>query len=231
MAKNRFKSIEDYQHFQSYQADAVYGDLKRIFNISNDSFFVDWGCGSGGYTKYFATKFKNILGIDFLVPKNIEGVKFIKNDLTNYVINKKADIIFCASVIEHVENQKQFVSQISKNLKVGGYLYLSFPPFYSIGGGHQLKPFHYLPEKLAIKIGKKLRRISNNVYGYTNLFDSWGLYITSIKKVRQILINNRFEIKTCKTRFVDEKSLFNTARIPVLNEFLTWHVEFYCIKK
>ena len=222
---------KNYQAFQFYEASRIYPDLKRIFNVSNKSYFVDWGCGDGGFTKFFARKFKNILGADFNVPKNIENIKFLKKDLRSCVLNEKADIIFCASVIEHVEDQKQFINQISRNLKKNGFLFLSFPPFYNLSGGHQLKPFHYFPEKLAILIGRKLGRIPASVTDYKNLFGDHGLTKTTIKEIRQILIDNKFEIKVCKTRFIDEKSFFNTAKIPILSEFLTWHVEFYCIKK
>lgn len=227
----RLESLKNYQAFQSYQADRIYSDLKRIFNISSNSYFVDWGCGEGGFTKFFARKFINILGVDSNVPKNIKNIKFLKRDLRSYVLDKKADIIFCSSFIEHVDDHKLFISQVSKSLKKDGFLCLSFPPFYSLPGGHYLKPFHYLPEKLAILITKRLNILPPYVTSFKNLWGNWGLTKTTIKEIKQILVNNGLEIKVCKARFTNENSFYNVAKIPVLNEFLTWHVEFYCVKK
>lgn len=93
-----------------------------------------------------------------------------------------------------------------------------------------MKPFHYLPEKIAIRIGRRLGRINANVNGYENLFGSWGLSKTSIKNTKEILEKNHFKLITIKTRFARENSIFNTAKWPLADLF-TWHVEFYAQKK
>ncbi len=227
LSRKRLNSENDYLKFQEFQAQAIYQDLNKIFKLPHDSFVIDFGCGKGGYTNFFSAKFKKVLGIDFHVKQQVsEKNIFESHDLLNYKNPQKADLIFCSSVIEHVKNQEGLLKSINENLKSGGFLYLSFPPFYSLGGGHQLKPFHYFPEKFAIWMGKKSKRIDNQVSGYGNLFGSWGLYKTTINKVARLLTKNNFRILKCKTRFLP----VNTANIPVLNELLTWHVEFYCQK-
>lgn len=231
LSRKRFRSQEDNFNFQRKQAEGVYQDLKEIFHVPKDSFVIDFGCGTGGYTNFFGEKFTEVLGVDYFtdpINKN-NNVQFLSVDLLEFNTPKKADLVFCSSVIEHVENQDKLVKVIYDSLKDGGYFYLSFPPFYSLGGGHNIKPFHYLPEKLSIKIARTvgLTIIDENATDYTNLFGPVGLYKRHISGVKKLLMDNKFIILTCKTRYLP----LNTARIPFIGELLTWHVEFYCKKQ
>lgn len=229
LARKRLNSNNEYIKFQKYQAGEVIKDIDKILKIPKKSFVIDWGCGNGGYTKVLAKKYKQVLGIDFFVkPKKERNLKFEKHNLLNYISKKPADLIFCASVIEHVTDGEKLIKNINLSIKKDGFLYISFPPFYSLAGGHQLKPFHYLPKKIAIWIVKKLKRIDQRVNSYENLFVTYGLYKISIIDIKKLLENNNFNIIKYKTRYFN---LLNTTKIPLLNNFLTWHAEFYCIKK
>jgi ubiquinone/menaquinone biosynthesis C-methylase UbiE len=229
MAKNRFKSDNDYVAFQQFQATEIIKDIEKILKVEKTSFVIDWGCGSGGYTSVFSKIFREVKGIDFYVEtEEKDDLNFESHDLMNYISAKKADFVFCASVIEHVSDPKKFIKKIYDSLKMGGKLYLSFPPFYSIGGGHQLKPFHYLPDSIAIWIGKKLKRICEDVKSYENLAGTWGLYKLKIDDIKSILEESGFKICKYKPRYF---SYFDTTKIPLINDFLTWHVEFYCVKQ
>ena len=230
LSRRRFDSKEDYIRMQYAQAKLVYGDIEHILKVPSTSFVVDFGCGGGGYTSFFATKFREVLGLDFNISKMKKGrnISFCKCNLLDFRLKKKADFIFCASVIEHVEDADKLIKNIYQNLKPGGYLYLSFPPFYSLGGGHTLKPFHYLPEHIAIKLARKFRLfdIPTSISGYPDLFGNHGLYKRSISNVKKLLIINKFKIISHKTRYFP----INTAMFPIIGDFLTWHVEFYCRK-
>ena len=102
----------------------------------------------------------------------------------------------------------------------GSLCYLSFPPFYSPVGGHQFKPFHYLPPKMCIYLCKKMKKIECE--SYTKSFGNWGLYPTTIKQVKKLIKGTNFTVESITTRFFS----INVAKIPLLNEILTWHVEF-----
>lgn len=80
---------------------------------------------------------------------------------------------------------------------------------------------------MAVWLGKKLGRIDSSVTNYQNLFGTWGLYKTSIKKVKLLLEYNGFRIIRCKPRYFH---LLDSTKIPILKEILTWHAEFYCKK-
>lgn len=67
------------------------------------------------------------------------------------------DLVILRDVIEHLDDTKLALRNIRKIIKPGGYLYLTFPPYYSPFGGHQhtvanlpgkLPYIHLLPKKL-----------------------------------------------------------------------------------
>ena len=128
------------------------------------------------------------------------------------------DFVFCSSLIEHMKIPKILVKEIKRVLKKGGNCYLSFPPFWSPVGAHQFKPFHYLGEKMAINLSRKLYGVRSHSYD-----DKYGkLYKRKISQVKKYILDNNLKIKSISTRM----SPINFARIPFLNELLTWHVEF-----
>jgi len=110
-------------------------------------------------------------------------------------------------------------------LKQGGRAYLSFPPFYSPVGGHSLKPYHLLGEKLGIWVWKQFNR--NKRHREMCSFENWNLYPRTIKNVKEWVIRWGFYIEDLSVRFIP----INLARIPFLGEFLTWHAQFLLSKK
>jgi ubiquinone/menaquinone biosynthesis C-methylase UbiE len=231
-SRKRFASDEDYFRFQQLQAVHVIRDVARLLSPPQDSFVIDFGCGRGGYSECLAEHFAEVLAVDFrLSPHHYKRkATYLSQDLTTFEPDRQADLIFCASVIEHMANQEATIRRLHRILKPGGALYLSYPPFWSIGGGHQLKPFHYLPEQAAIALGKRLGRIRSSATGYENLFGTWGLYRTSIRSIRLLLETAGFECLVCKPRYFRERGLFNTTTWPLIADLCTWHVEFYCRK-
>ena len=228
VSAKRFRSFGDHINFQRFQANAVLEDLQSVFDIDENQLIMDFGCGTGGYSVVFSEVFKEVVAVDYRIQTHLgssDNITFLQADLVEFNASKQADIIFCASVIEHVENINGFLESIKRNLRVGGYLYLSFPPFYSPVGGHMVKPFHYLPEKLAINLAKKLGRIRKKVSGYHDLMGDYGLFKRDIDSVTSMLKHNNFDIRLCKPRFLN----INTTKIPVIKDILTWHAEFYCI--
>lgn len=68
---------------------------------------------------------------------------------------EKYDLVILRDVIEHLDNTALALKKIKKIIKPGGYLYVTFPPYYSPFGGHQHTvenfwgkfPFiHYFPD-------------------------------------------------------------------------------------
>jgi len=229
-ARKRYKSKKHYLSFQRIQAERVSRDLANQFNIKPNILLIDFGCGNGGYTEVFGEYYREVVGLDLYVDAlnmSSSKVKYQKADLYTIRLQESADLIFCASVIEHTAKPELLIKNISENLKENGFLYLSFPPFKSIGGGHLVKPFHYLPESWAIYIARKLGRLNRDIKSYDKMYGSWGLYRRSIREVNRLLVSEGFTVLKCKPRFINVGLSANST----VADYLTWHVEFYCEKR
>ncbi len=229
VAKNRFKSPEDYVKFQRFQAYQIIDRFSLVKEAMQGKKVLDLGCGKLGYTMELANYAKTVHALDLnisgcfhdngnIIPIKADALRLPFKDGT-------FDFCFCASFIEHVANKKRVLEEIRRVLKPGSLCYLSFPPFYSPVGGHQFKPFHYLPEKMCLNLCKKIKKIECE--SYSTSFGNWGLYPTTIRQVRHLVKETNFAIESITTRF----SPINLARIPLLNELLTWHVEFILRKE
>ena len=234
LAINRFRSHDDYFMLQKHQAVGVLADINKIFNLSGVFTVIDYGCGDSGFSYVLAENFEKVFAVDYVLDfeTDLNNLHYISADLMQFKAINKVDFIFCSSVIEHIADQEIFILNLSNNLKVNGLLYLSFPPFFSIVGGHQLKPFHFLPEKVAISIGKLLRIIDKNVTSYANLEKNGGLYKTKTKAVCKLLEESGYEIIKVKPRYFNDKSILSRITLlPLFGDFLTWHAEIYAIRR
>lgn len=221
LAKNRNKSKSNYVKFEEKQAELILGSLERKGIMLRNKKILDLGCGEGGYSKEFIKRSKDVIALDINEDNFQLGkeVKFVKGDARNLPFgDSEFDFVFCSSLIEHVKDQLKVIKEIERVLKKGGLCYLSFPPFWSPVGAHQFKPFHYLGERTAIKLSRKFYKVRSFCYD-----DEHGvLYRTTIKSAIKLIRKTRLKIIGRSTRFMQ----INFARIPILNEFLTWNVEF-----
>jgi len=229
LAINRKKTREDYFEFQEFQANHVIRDIKKILPLSASASVIDYGCGNGGYSYVLAREFKDVVCVDYFIDPvrekftKIDNARFESADLITYRGDPK-DFLFCASVVEHIPLEKQslFIKNIGKNIRKNGYLYLSFPPFKSVIGGHLCAPFHYLPDRMAFYLTKKIKKY--NISSFETMYGSWGVFKTSIQDVEKWLLANAFKIIQIKPRYLPS----SCSKIISKNNFLNWHAEFYC---
>ena len=96
---------------------------------------LDIGCGGGLICEPLARIGANVTGIDF-VSENIASaiqhskesnlkIKYIHKDIENIKFKSKYDLIIILEVLEHLDNWKKLLSNISKNLKPKGKLIIS----------------------------------------------------------------------------------------------------------
>ena len=57
---------------------------------------------------------------------------------------------------------------------------------------------------------------------FSSSFGNWGLFLAIIHKIINIVEYYDFKLDDISKRFFP----INFAKIPIINEFLTWHVEF-----
>jgi 2-polyprenyl-3-methyl-5-hydroxy-6-metoxy-1,4-benzoquinol methylase len=115
--------------------------LKQIGDTEGKKFSVlDAGSGFGQYTYFMARKHPNwqILGVDvkteqiedcrtFFEKTGLGNVSFEYADLTQFVREKRFDMILSVDVMEHIEEDVKVFENFKKSLKDGGMLIISTP--------------------------------------------------------------------------------------------------------
>ncbi|MGM0687468.1 MAG: class I SAM-dependent methyltransferase, partial [Promethearchaeati archaeon] len=159
-AYHRHRSPADYQRFQRLQAKHLRRYLSSKLPTATCTLVtLDVGCGNGGYVFELMTDLKFMVGIDTHIdlarqPENdTKHGHFIQADALELPFDSSSfNLVICSSLIEHVCCARHLLNEIDRVLSPGGWCYLSFPPFYSLRGGHGFSPFHLLGERVAIFI-------------------------------------------------------------------------------
>ena len=192
---------------------------------------LELGAGPGGYSKYLKEVSRSFIASDLHKHEHMSkhGIVFEEVDVMKPFPfeDDKFDVIFCSSVIEHVSDPGNLLEESWRTLKSGGKLMLSFPPFYSLFliGGHQFKPFHFLGEKLAVRLTNLVHQ--ENHKSYKTCFGDNGLYPLTIDKVASLLEKHNFGLSEVFTRM----GFINTAGLPgILKDLTTWHVCYVAYK-
>jgi SAM-dependent methyltransferase len=227
LAVRRFRSEDDYRAMQAHVAEATVAELRARGIELPQCDVLELGAGRGGYSVILDRWSRSLTASDFERDPFFDdaGIPFEIVDVTQPFPfeSERFDLIYCSSVIEHVEDTRRLLEESRRVLRPGGYLLLSFPPFYSLAmvGGHMFKPFHFLGETLAVRLTNLVR--GREISDYRTAFGSFGLYPLTIDEVARRLHEAGFEIRDAYTRM----SRVNTARLPGrLKDLLTWHVCF-----
>ena len=108
-----------------YEMNLIKGVLKK----KNDEISIlDYGAGWGFWLKFFKKNNFNVYAyevsetrINFLKKNNIKLISDILNTDTKF------DFIYSEETFEHITNPKETLINLSKILKVGGFIMLRFP--------------------------------------------------------------------------------------------------------
>ena len=134
----KFKTLHK---FNPVRLEFIIGQIKKNFNISNIEEkplaglkILDIGCGGGLMCEPLARLGAEVTGID-AVEKNIKSAQIHANQNAlniNYKLsaveelpNNKYDIILNLEVIEHVNNQKLFISKSCELVNHGGLMFVA----------------------------------------------------------------------------------------------------------
>ena len=113
---------------------------------------LEVGCAEAGLLKFFSSKGANCYGIELSNERFKNAI--LLNEATNNqfnlfqanicypetykgLIKDKFDLIIIRDVIEHIPEKELALKNIYGLLKVGGKLFMSFPPKYCAYAGHQ----------------------------------------------------------------------------------------------
>ncbi len=231
----RLKSEHDYREFQSYQAKLLIDYFIDNGVTLDRNTVLDLGGGIAGYALTFTQRGARVFCVDLYPPKigQTDNLSLLRADATSIPFkNNFFDLIFCASLIEHVKEPEVVIQEIRRVLRPGGNAYISFPPYYSPTGGHEFSPFHYFGEKIALRMVKRQKKVpdwvgeyyqSNNQHqSFADLYKGWGLYRMTIRKFQKIIRATDFKILNISTRYFP----VSLIRWPAIGEIFTWHAQF-----
>jgi len=239
LSKRRLRSEKDYREFQAFQARCLVSYMTdRGVEIRGRTLF-DLGSGIAGYSQEFAQRGARVVSIDLVHPRDSRIDRLSQVQASAMAIplrNEVADVVFCASLIEHVAEPQAVLVEIERILRRGGVSYVSFPPYYSPMGGHEFSPFHYLGERLAIRLARRhavvpewarqLYQLPDQVHSFSALAPGWGLYKMTVRGFRHLLARTGLVCTDMSTRYMP----FSFVRWPLLGEVLTWHAQFLLAK-
>lgn len=142
--------------------------------------------------------------------------------------NNTFEIILCRGLLEHVprEIREKILKEIHRTLKNDGIGRIVIPPWFNPHAGHQVKPFHVLPFRLAVYltthvISARAHCITFNMKAKS--LEDLELYPITFRQMSKIIERHEFEIINCNDVLLRNHFL---TRIPIIREFLVPSVAF-----
>ena len=217
----KFKTLHK---FNPVRLEFIISQIKKHFNIANIEQIplsglkiLDIGCGGGLMCEPLARLGAEVTGID-AVEKNIKSAQIHANQNNlniNYMLsaveelqkNQKYDVILNLEVIEHVDNQKMFITKSCDLVNQGGLIFIAtinktifsivFAKYlaeYVLGflpkGTHDWKKFLTPEDIYAMLLKNNFEVIESIGVNYKVLSDKWvksknmeANYIVSAKKI------------------------------------------------
>lgn len=119
--------------------DHFFNVFTEIIPFNPENTVAEFGVGKWGFGRFYSEKYKKVYGVDIEDYSEFHpNVEFILSKGEKIDIpDQTVDIVFSHSVLEHVKDLNQVMSEINRMTKVGGYFYLTVNPlYYSSFGAH-----------------------------------------------------------------------------------------------
>ena len=174
---------------------------------------LDLGCGDGRFTGFLG-EFADTDGIELseeavkTANSKHPHVSYFQGDATGYDFEPNSyDVVISQEVIEHIENQDDYINVCHKVLKDGGYLIMTTPNkkvFDHMKGGNWS---HQPIEKIMTPTQfKKLIKKQFDIISYDSIIFNFGKlgYFKIINNRLLIGAANRFKFKVLREYFLSK---------------------------
>ena len=233
----RLNSPQDYQALEEFQGQLLARYLTDHRLSLDGKMVLDLGAGFGGYARGLRSSGAKVTCLDITLPKgDFDPSRVCANAFCTPFATGTFDLLVSISLIEHIKEPEELVTEMVRITKPDGYIYLSFPPFYSPVGGHHFSPWHLFGEKVAVWAFSKRKWHVNEKWtvepydfktdSFEKGFGNYGLFKLSIKQARSLLTLENISVLDQSVKYFR----VNTSLIPFLGEGLTWHVQFLARK-
>lgn len=197
------KATEFYdEHFEERHTYAYMYDIRAVLRrqeiqkfidtLSSDLVIADLGCGVGDILSGVKTKYSAI-GMDFsfhsllLAKKVASGIPLINGSLDSLPFRDSClDVVICLEVLEHLDDDRLAVREISRILRRGGYLIVSVPSHYYFSDYFDLMGHfrHYTRSQLVQLLGDAGFTVVRYLNHYPRtirlyLYVYWGLVVVN----------------------------------------------------
>ncbi len=227
---NRYKR-NNYLLMREYFSKILIYELEEFILLWNKK-VIDVGGGRGEFCKNLNKKRKcDTINLDPNPNQMNSNSKSIwSKTICGYADaipfgNNEFDLVICRGVLEHIpmEKQEDSINEMYRVTKVGGICYITIPPWYNPHAGHQLKPFHIFPFKLA----KYLREMIFKNKINASSFEEFKLFKITFKKMIEMASLSGFKVVATKdTHF----RMHFLTKIPIIREIMVPAVSFILIK-
>ena len=147
-----------WQYTKGAETIKFYLDFCTEEDMFKDKTVVDIGCGAGGKSLYYASRgAKEVIGVEILEKyraeaeslaaelSHAEKFRFVCADAAALPFaDGSIDTIIMNDAMEHVANPETVIDECLRVLKVGGRLFVNFPPINHPFGAH-LSDLIYIP--------------------------------------------------------------------------------------
>lgn len=127
--------IDSFGGYSEYDGTVKFYTRVRSL-IAKDSLIVDWGCGRGGDTSDLPSLYRSRLktlntGEVRVVGVDIDPVASTNPTLHDFyllndgkcldIMSESVDMVICDFVLEHIDSPSEFIAEVTRILKPGGY--------------------------------------------------------------------------------------------------------------
>lgn len=230
--KNRFSPVIAYE-YRTYFAHIVYSDITSVSvklhnNIlrKHNNLLLDIGGAKGEFCEVLKETYDfNCINVD----PDKKGILFSPTVIAvgqNLPFkNETFDFVLCRGVLEHVPSRirERILAEIRRILKKDGVGRIAIPPWHNPHAGHQIKPFHMLPFRLAVWLTRHIIGFDVKVKSIEDL----KLYPITFRHFSNLLKKHGFKIICCHDELLRNHFL---TRIPFVREFAIPGVAFNVCK-
>lgn len=197
--------VSDNQNRHPWELSRTECILKEIKKLPYAAKVLDIGCGDGYFDRRLIEHDKRVeelYGVDvFLEEPYSDGKGVWLNKLEDLPAEKKFDIILMMDVLEHIENDKEYMDNIKNYLSDKGVIVFTVPAFMKLYSLHdrELKHFRRYNVKMLEDVLKETGlKIVSRSYFYLSLII---LRLLTWNKTQNLSMWSADE-KSLKTRFV-----------------------------
>lgn len=148
--------------------------VKLASHQSNNSCFLDVGCGDLYLVDILKDNFKQIIAVDSNFPDTqSDDPKVLKLKSIGSIQDESVDFISVMDVLEHVEDDRVFLAEVNKKLKKNGEVLVTVPAFNFLISDHDRFLNHqrrYTMKQLVNLIDSDSFVIEEKFYFFTTLF-------------------------------------------------------------